>query len=81
MGNKIEFVHYLHETGSINENVENFEYSFQSRVAPTPDLGDVEYDVALKAVDTFYENRPFYEIGIRISLDVETGEYEILGTV
>lgn len=81
MGRKIEFVHYLHDTGSVTENVENFEYSFQNRLIPTPDTGDVEYDTAVAAVDKFYENRPFYEIGIRVRLDVETGEYEILGTI
>lgn len=79
MGRKIEFVHYLHDTASVNENVENFEFSFQDRSIPTPDTGDVEYDVAVNAVDSFYENRPFYEIGLKISLDVDTGEYSIVG--
>lgn len=81
MGRKIEFVHYLHDTGSVNENVENFEYSFGRNSATTPNLENVEYDDAVQAVDAFYENRPFYEIGLKISLDIDTGKHEIIGVV
>lgn len=83
MARKIQFVHYLYDNASVDENVEGFEYAFnnQRTLTSTPDLGDVEYDAAVKAVDKFYTKRPFYEIGLRIELDVDSGEWSILGTL
>lgn len=80
MGRKIEFIHYLHDNGSINENVDAFVDTLSNNKSSTT-LGNVEHDTAVAAVDKFYEDRPFYEVGLRVSLDVDSGTYEILGVI
>lgn len=71
MGRKIEFFHYLHNDANVDENVEIFQDALHRDVV----LGDVDEDTALKAVDKFYEDRPFYEIRVKVILDVDTGMF------
>lgn len=73
----VRFTKYLHDDSSVSENIEHFYFFLNKGEVNVPE--GISPEELKEAVENLFENRPWYEIGITVELNIDTGEVKLVG--
>lgn len=73
----ISFVKYFHDDCNVDENIESFNDEVDRGKIVVPD--SVSPEELATALDKVFSERPFYEIGFRVELNLDTSKLRIVG--